>query len=135
MTPRSAGALAVTRERAQSFLTEEHISKIVDAYRNFDDRAGFSRVVSTDRVRDHHFNLSIPLYARADQTPKIAESPSSYGEEPLKESINQRLESSDALRKSMNELLETLNTFSDVTAEKRVDDDTNQSEPVPRKEG
>ena len=52
----------VTRERAQSFLTDEHIGRIVTAYRAFQDEAGFSRAVPLAEIRAHDGNLSIPLY-------------------------------------------------------------------------
>ena len=54
----------VTRERAQSFLTDAHIEKIVSAYRAFDDVDGFARVATNDEVVGKSANLSIPLYAR-----------------------------------------------------------------------
>jgi type I restriction enzyme M protein len=34
----------VTRERAQSFLTSDHIQRIVSAYETFQDEPGFARV-------------------------------------------------------------------------------------------
>ena len=34
----------VTRERAQSFLTDDHIERIVKAYEKFKDEPGFTRV-------------------------------------------------------------------------------------------
>ena len=56
----------VTRERAQSFLTDDHIQRIVNAYQTFGDEDGFARVVSNDEIREKGSNLSIPLYVRAD---------------------------------------------------------------------
>jgi type I restriction enzyme M protein len=41
----------VTRERAQSFLKEEHINKILEAYRAYKDVEGFAQVVALDDVR------------------------------------------------------------------------------------
>jgi len=41
----------VTRERAQSFLTDDHLRRIVDAYHAFEDVPGFARVASTDETR------------------------------------------------------------------------------------
>lgn len=54
----------VTRERAQSFLEEAHIQKILQAYRDFADINGFARVVSREEMRARGANLSIPLYVR-----------------------------------------------------------------------
>ena len=56
----------VTRERAQSFLTDDHLQHVVAAYQAFRDEDGFARVVSNDEVREKGGNLSIPLYIRAD---------------------------------------------------------------------
>ena len=56
----------VTRERAQSFLQSDHIRQIVAAYESFDDIEDFSKAVSLDEVTSQDFNLSIPLYVRAD---------------------------------------------------------------------
>jgi type I restriction enzyme M protein len=55
----------VTRERAQSFLTEEHIERIVAAYRGFQDQPAFARVGTIAEIRSKRFNLSIPLYVES----------------------------------------------------------------------
>ena len=52
----------VTRERAQSFLTDDHIERIVAAYRDFRDEPGFTRVATLEEIRARNGNLSIPLY-------------------------------------------------------------------------
>jgi type I restriction enzyme M protein len=52
----------VTRERAQSFLTNDHIERIAAAYRAFADEAGFAKVVRLDEVRNQAGNLNISLY-------------------------------------------------------------------------
>lgn len=54
----------VTRERAQSFLTDEHIERIVKAYERFADEPGFADVATREEVRASEGNLSIPLYVR-----------------------------------------------------------------------
>ncbi len=51
----------VTRERAQSFLTDDHIQRIVAAYQAFGDEDGFARVVGNDEIRKRAGNLSVPL--------------------------------------------------------------------------
>lgn len=61
----------VTRERAQSFLTDDHIARIAAAYRAFDDEAGFANVMRLEDVRHHSGNLNIPLYVR--RTPVSAD--------------------------------------------------------------
>lgn len=52
----------VTRERAQSFLTDDHVERIVKAYDAFQDEPGFTRVASLEEIRAKGGNLSIPLY-------------------------------------------------------------------------
>jgi len=58
----------VTRERAQSFLMDDHIARIVQAYEAFTDEPGFTRVVGLEQVRTKDGNLSIPLYVSAPDT-------------------------------------------------------------------
>lgn len=43
-------------------LAEEHIRKIVDAYREFKEIEGFSRVVTLDEIRKNDYNLNVSLY-------------------------------------------------------------------------
>jgi type I restriction enzyme M protein len=52
----------VTRERAQSFLTDEHLQRVVRAYQDFKDEPGFTSVVPIEEIRAKEGNLSIPLY-------------------------------------------------------------------------
>ena len=54
----------VTRERAQSFLTPEHIARIASAYAAFEDEDGFTAVASLADVKANGDNLSIPLYVK-----------------------------------------------------------------------
>ena len=41
----------VSRERAQSFLTDDHIERIVDAFEEFKDEPGFTRVATLEEIR------------------------------------------------------------------------------------
>jgi len=43
-------------------LGEEHISKIVEVYKRFEDEKGFARIVALDEIKDNDHNLNIPLY-------------------------------------------------------------------------
>ena len=54
----------VTRERAQSFLEDDHIAGIVAACAGFVEAPGFAYVATLDEIRLHGANLSIPLYVR-----------------------------------------------------------------------
>ena len=52
----------VTRERSQSYLTDDHIAHIVQAYEQFANESGFASVAPIDEIRTKDYNLSIPLY-------------------------------------------------------------------------
>ncbi len=56
----------VTRERAQSFLTEDHQSRIFDAYRGFVDVPGLASVETTTTVLAKDANLSIARYVKKE---------------------------------------------------------------------
>jgi type I restriction enzyme M protein len=92
----------VTRERAFSFLEDEHIQKIVEAYHAFVDVDGFARVVAIDEVLHHDANLNIPLYVRPNNN-------NGDREKPLGEAIEEWQQSSDDLRRSMDDLFKMLN--------------------------
>lgn len=50
------------REKAQSFLREANQKKILNAYEEFADAAGFAKVATLDEIADKAFSLAIPLY-------------------------------------------------------------------------
>lgn len=97
----------VTRERAQSFLTDEHIERVVAAWHTFADEDGFARVATNEEIREKGSNLSIPLYMRtaSKQQQTLSEQTDTYGQDTLKQAIAEWQESSMALRESMNGLL------------------------------
>lgn len=94
----------VTRERAQSFLTDDHLRRIVDAYRSFEDVSGFASVAITDEVLKRSGNLSISLYVR----PANDSANGSGDGADLQQAIAEWRQSSEELRESMSELFETL---------------------------
>ena len=94
----------VTRERAQSFLEEEHIQRILKTYQKFEDVDGFARVVSLDNIRANKVNLSIPLYVQASANG----AGNTATDKPLAQVIKEWQASSKALRSSMTQLLVTL---------------------------
>lgn len=94
----------VTRERAQSFLTDDHLQRVVRAYQKFKDEPGFTCVVPIDEIRAKEGNLSIPLYVGGEttaQTKAGTESATSV----LPTALSAWLESSVAVRKSIKALL------------------------------
>lgn len=54
----------IARERAQSFLKNEHQQRILDAYRAFEDRPGFATVVPFDDVIINDGSLAIQRYVK-----------------------------------------------------------------------
>jgi type I restriction enzyme M protein len=94
----------VTRERAQSFLTDAHIARIVKAYESDDDIPEFSKLVSLEEIRSQQHNLSIPLYVRTE-TPSTNGNGQPQGS--VKEAIVAWQASSKQLRQSMDELFNT----------------------------
>ena len=56
----------VTRERAQSFLTDDHIDRIVHTFRTFEPEDGFATVETLDAIAERNSNLSIPLYVNRE---------------------------------------------------------------------
>ena len=43
-------------------LGDEHIEKIVKAYKEFRDSDGFSRVVEIEKIKENDYNLNVTLY-------------------------------------------------------------------------
>ena len=56
----------VARVQAQSFLKEEHLLRILTAYRQFSDEPGLATVATLEEVASREFSLSIPLYVRRE---------------------------------------------------------------------
>ena len=52
----------VARERSQSFLRPEHQQKILSAYKAFENRSGFARVVASEDILTLNGSLSIARY-------------------------------------------------------------------------
>ena len=60
----------VHKDRSQSFLRQEHQARILEAYRDFEDKPGFAVVITRDVILANEARLSIPLYLKreADNT-------------------------------------------------------------------
>jgi type I restriction enzyme M protein len=48
--------------RKLNSLSDENIKRIAEAYRKFEDIAGFCKVVSIEEVRNNDYNLNVTLY-------------------------------------------------------------------------
>ena len=94
----------VTRERAQSFLTDDHIERVVKAYAQFKDEPGFTRVATLEEIRAKGGNLSIPLYIST-----VASETKANGEpaqSSLPDALNGWLQSSGQVRAALGALLQ-----------------------------
>lgn len=87
----------VTRERAFSFLQENHMNRIVTAYRNYEEVPGFTKVVSIADVLRQDANLSIPMYVQLRDNGNGIE-------KSLPDVIAEWQQSSQQLRQSMDQL-------------------------------
>ncbi|QGQ24711.1 SAM-dependent DNA methyltransferase [Gimesia benthica] len=94
----------VSRERAQSFLLSEHISKIRDAYDCFVDIPNFASVVTLKEIQQNESDLRLPLYVSA--RPSLSEDSNTVAKsKSIEEAIQSWQSSSVHLRDSMNDLL------------------------------
>jgi type I restriction enzyme M protein len=90
----------VTRERAQSFLTGEHLQCVVRAYQDFKDEPGLTRVVPMEKIRTKEGNLSNPQWVGGEtqaQTDAAAETATTA----LPDALAGWLQSSQQVRKSL----------------------------------
>jgi type I restriction enzyme M protein len=72
----------------------------VNVYEAYEDMEGFSKVADIKTVQANGANLSIPLYVQTNNN-----NASSKESKPLSETIVEWQMSSQALRKSLNQLL------------------------------
>ncbi|WP_102343595.1 type I restriction-modification system subunit M [Galactobacillus timonensis] len=56
----------VTRKNAQSYLEDQHIKKIAEAYEKYEEIENFSRVVTVREISENDYSLSIPLYVKPE---------------------------------------------------------------------
>jgi type I restriction enzyme M protein len=90
----------VTRRNAFSYLEDESIQKIYNAYKDFTDIDGFAKVVDNSAIISNKSNLSIPLY--------VSKIPSTEEQKELTEVVKEWAESSETLKRSTKELFQML---------------------------
>ncbi|MFH6984919.1 type I restriction-modification system subunit M [Marinoscillum luteum] len=90
----------VKQEKNIAYLEQKHIDKIYQTYHDFEDKEGFSKVVSNEDVLANKASLNIALYLSNVDTSEIRIS--------LDEAIINWENESQVLQKSMSELFQTL---------------------------
>ncbi len=61
------------RSGVQSFLSDAHQGRMLDAYRRFADEPGFCAVATFDQIACKDYSLAIPAYVKADATAQTAD--------------------------------------------------------------
>ena len=89
----------VTRERAQSFLADDHVDRIVQTFRTFEPEDGFAAVETLDAIAERNSNLSIPLYVTRE---------SDRADHDLESSITDWRQSAVELRSAAEHLFDCL---------------------------
>lgn len=89
----------VTRKNAESFLEDEHIAKIANAYDDYESIPGFAKKATIKDIENNRYSLSIPLY--------VSEQIEAKQEEvyDLNTCCQDWLDSSNAMRKNYKELV------------------------------
>ncbi len=89
----------VTRKNAESFLEDEHITKIANAYDDYESIPGFAKKATIKDIENNEYSLSILLYVNEQTEAKQEET---YD---LKTCCQDWLDSSNAMRKNYKELV------------------------------
>lgn len=95
----------VTRERAQSFLHNEHIQRIAETYHGYKDVPNLASVETLDSVRSQSWDLRLHYYVTPETGNQVLASENSND---LGETIEAWETSSEVLRQSMKGLFATL---------------------------
>ncbi len=94
----------VTRQQAQSFLTETHIAKITNSYRKFSSEKGFTAVATNEEILANNGNLNIVTYVkRATEKADLVDLPAA---------VESWRSNSVDVRFATNELVKLLKTVS-----------------------
>ena len=89
----------VTRKNAESFLEDDHITKIANAYDDYESIPGFAKIATIKDIKNNGYSLSIPLYVSEQTETKQEET---YD---LNTCCQDWLKSSYELRKNYKELV------------------------------
>lgn len=92
----------VERKNAQSYLDDHHIRRIADAYKKYEDEAGFSKVATIKEIGESNYSLSIPLYVKSEVNEELVDT------RTLQERFDSWKAKSEAMRASFEKLNELL---------------------------
>ena len=56
----------VVRKNAQSYLEDNHIQRIAEAYEKYCDDSDFAKVATIEDIAKNNYSLSIPLYVKPE---------------------------------------------------------------------
>ena len=84
--------------KAQNYLGEEHVDKIVDTYKKRVAIEKYSSIISLDEIRENDYNLNIPRYVDTFEE-----------EDPV--DLNEVTDNLTSLNHQINEKVSHLNTF------------------------
>jgi type I restriction enzyme M protein len=87
-------------------LGDGNIKKIADAYRNFSEEKGFSRIVSLEEIEQNDSNLNVTLYVMQDEESEEINIAQEYAE--LKEIEKQRRAVAEKLEQYISEINKAL---------------------------
>jgi type I restriction enzyme M protein len=90
----------VRQDKNIAFLESQHIERIYQAYKLFQDQDGFCKVVDIQEVLNHNASLNMPLY--------VSNVNSSGVKVSLDEALQNWTQSSTELKKSMDELFKVI---------------------------
>lgn len=91
----------VTRKNAESYLEDEHINRIIDAYRSKNPITNFKDTITIDSIRDNDYDLSIQKYIF------INDNVSSI--KPVSESLESWLSTASSVNKEYEHLISLFN--------------------------
>ncbi|WP_292392983.1 N-6 DNA methylase [Methanoculleus sp. UBA303] len=98
----------VTRERTQSFLTDEHIERIFTTYKKFENIPGFSYVLTQEDAFKNGGNLNIPLYVKLET--EINPTSGSGSEDDLAQVFRSWVDGAESLEKALSKVVPGLDT-------------------------
>ncbi|OTA28677.1 type I restriction-modification system subunit M [Alloscardovia macacae] len=92
----------------QNRLTDKHISKIIDTYRNREDVEKYAHVASLEEIRENDYNLNIPRYVDTFEEEVVT---------PLPEIAKELTDVDEEIRSTTQELFKMLGQLEGTTDE------------------